>query len=230
MKLLMKILGGLGLIILIGYLFLHLILYLIFGTGKHYDTTDLIKNYEERHIEIQNLKEYLKSNTPEEMEFYLEFNTSKNIDMTLWEKSDTAKNSRIFWFKESSINPFNYRPEERTEYDLKYGAKTNSFKFALEKLNWQDAELKGIKEHLDKANCISISKRSNTYIIGFKRSGLGKYYYKIFENYSEEYLKQEFNDGCTHKYYQENIVLSYGGGAIGSQCFEDYINPNHINE
>ena len=35
-------------------------------------------------------------------------------------------------------------------------------------------------------------------------------------------IKQKFNDGCMYKYFKENIALEYGGGAIGSQCFEDF--------
>jgi hypothetical protein len=27
-----------------------------------------------------------------------------------------------------------------------------------------------------------------------------------------------------YKYYKENVVLEYGGGAIGRECFEDYYN------
>ena len=90
------------------------------------------------------------------------------------------------------------------------------------KLNWQEAKIKGIKSKLDEANCISVSKSGKVYTIGFQRSGMGKYHYKIFENWSIDEIKKKFNDGCLYKYYKENVVLEYGGGAIGMQCFEDF--------
>ncbi len=30
------------------------------------------------------------------------------------------------------------------------------------------------------------------------------------------------DNGCTYSFYKDNMVLEYGGGAIGPQCFEDF--------
>ena len=57
--------------------------------------------------------------------------------------------------------------------------------------------------------------------IGFQRSGMGKYYYDLFNSdlTSEEIKK--YNDDCMYIFYKKNIVLEYGSGAIGSICFPD---------
>ena len=190
--------------------------------GKHYDTQDLIENYADRSNQIIEVKEYIKKITPENFGVYVEFESSSEIDMKVWEKSDTAKDGRIFWFQEWHINPYNYEQKERSEYDRKYGGITNSLSEVTGKLNWQDDEFRELKSKLDKANCISIDKSGNIYTIGFQRSGMGKYHYKLFEDWSIDEIREKFNDGCMYKYFKENVVLEYGGGAIGMQCFEDF--------
>jgi hypothetical protein len=220
MKLVLKILGVIAIVILIGFIILMIGLRSIFG--KDYDTNDLIENYEERSNQIIEVKEYIKKITPENFGVYVEFESNRDVDMKVWEKSDTAKNGRIFWFQEWNINPYNYKQKERSEYDKKYGGKTNSLREVTGKLNWEDDEFKELKSKLDEANCISIDKSGDIYTIGFQRSVMGKYHYKIFENWSIIEVKEKFNDGCMFKYYKENVALEYGGGAIGMQCFEDF--------
>jgi hypothetical protein len=57
--------------------------------------------------------------------------------------------------------------------------------------------------------------------IGFARSGLGKYYFLLFENNLTSEQINRYNDGCTFIFYKKNIVLEYGSGATGSYCFPD---------
>jgi len=220
MKLWVKLLALVPIILLVA--FLILINSIGDEFGEYYDTNDLIKNYEKRSNQIIELKEYMEKITPENFSVYVEFESNRDIDMNVWEKSDTAKNGRIFWFQEWNINPYNYEQKERSDYDKKYGGKTNSLREVTKKLNWQDDEFKELKSKLDKANCISIDKSGDIYTIGFQRSGMGKYHYKIFENWSIDEIKRKFNDGCIYKYYKENVSLEYRGGAIGMQCFEDF--------
>ena len=220
MKLVLKILGGIAIALITVFIIIMVGLRIVFG--KHYDTKDLVENYAERSNQIIEVKEYIKKITPENFGVYVEFESSNDIDMKVWEKSDTAKNGRIFWFQEWNINPYNYEQKERSEYDRKYGGVTNSLSEVTEKLNWQDDEFRELKLKLDKANCISIDKSGNIYTIGFQRSGMGKYHYKMFEDWSIDEIKEKFNDVCMYKYFKENVVLEYGGGAIGMQCFEDF--------
>jgi len=87
-------------------------------------------------------------------------------------------------------------------------------------LNWDYNTLKKIEKLLTDANCISIKNGSITEI-GFAISGLGKYSYLIFDKNLTGTQINEYNDGCSTIFYEKNIVLQYGGGAIGPQCFPD---------
>lgn len=50
---------------------------------------------------------------------------------------------------------------------------------------------------------------------------MGKYSYLIFDRPLSEAEKKDYDDKCEYIFYKENIVLEYGGGAIGTQCFPD---------
>lgn len=114
--------------------------------------------------------------------------------------------------------PLNIINENRN-FDLNINStKTDSL---LTTLGWTKETLKILKEKLDKAYCISV-ENGNPATIGFQRSGMGKYSYKVFEKPLTDRLKNRYDDGCTYIFYKDNIVLEYGGGAIGSQCFEGY--------
>lgn len=89
----------------------------------------------------------------------------------------------------------------------------------LKSFNWTRQTLSAIKKLLDDAGCISIENSTTAATIGFARSGMGKYSYKIFPRVLTEAQQATYNDGCNYIYYKENIVLEYGGGAIGTQCF-----------
>jgi len=89
----------------------------------------------------------------------------------------------------------------------------------IKSIGWTNQTLDKIKKLLSEANCISIENGKIT-TIGFARSGMGKYYYRIFEKPLNEKNKTEYNNNCQYIFYKDNIVLEYGGGAIGSQCFE----------
>ena len=188
MKLVLNILGGIAIVIIAGFIILMIGLRSILG--KHYDTHDLIENYEEKSDQIIEVKEYIKKITPENFGVYVELNSNRDIDMTVWENSDTTKDGRILWFQEWNINPYNYNQKERSEYDREYGGRTNSLKEVTGKLKWQDDEFKELKLKLDRANCISIDKSGDIYTVGFQRSGMGKYHYNIFENWSIDEIKE----------------------------------------
>ena len=90
----------------------------------------------------------------------------------------------------------------------------------IKPLGWTNATLTTIKKLLADANCVSIENGDIT-TVGFARSGMGKYSFKLFDkDLSSEQIK-EYNDGCMYIFHKKNIVLEYGGGAVGSQCFPD---------
>ena len=89
----------------------------------------------------------------------------------------------------------------------------------IKNLGWNEKTLIEIKNLLDSSNCSSI-ENGKIFTVGFKRSGMGKYSYKFFDKNLNEKERAKYNDGCYYIYYERNIVLEFGGGAVGQQCFE----------
>ncbi len=179
-------------------LFFVYILYIFstfsFDDGKHYSKQDLIDNYKQKIMQIADLKNYVKKIVP----------VNKSVDI------EFDGNKRLFIF----------HLVDNGNYDSNWDLKVNSSKAdtLLRKLNWTRATLKTLKEKLDAANCISI-KSGEPCNIGFQRSGMGKYYYTLFDNRIPDSLKNKYNDSCTYILYTDKVVLEYGGGAIGPECF-----------
>lgn len=115
-------------------------------------------------------------------------------------------------------------PNKRVgNYDSNWDLKLNSSKTdtLLQKLGWTKETLNTLKEKLDKANCISVES-GEPCKIGFQRSGMGKYFYNLFDKPIADSLKNNYNDSCTYILYNDKVVLEYGGGAIGPQCFPNF--------
>jgi hypothetical protein len=178
------------------YLFLHIAFDGIF-TGPSYDKKDLIENYEARTDEIIDVKNYYKSILPDEVSVTIEFDNDKELG--------------IFHVKADSVYQSNWNLKIKSP-------KVDSL---LTELNWTTKELRMLKEKLDRANCISIAGNTPV-VIGWQRSGMGKFSYLIFDQNLDESKINEYNDGCYNIFYKDNIVLEYGGGAIGPQCFPDF--------
>lgn len=113
-------------------------------------------------------------------------------------------------------------------YDSNWELKLKSAKAAtlLQKLGLTKETLQTLKDKLDDANCISIES-GDPVTIGYQRSGMGKYFYKVFSELLSDSMQKEFNDGCIFIYYKENIVLRIWGRGLGPQCFEDFIRKNY---
>ena len=163
-------------------------------TGPFYDKEDLIENYEKKKEEIAEVKRYFESILPAESIVHIEYENNREL--------------AIFHVKSKNTFESNWR--------LKINStKTDSL---LRDLNWTKQELKTLKNKLDKANCISISSRKPV-SIGWKRSGMGMFSYTVFDSELSKEQINDYNGGCMYIYYKDNIVLEYGGGAIGPQCF-----------
>ncbi|HTO14477.1 MAG TPA: hypothetical protein VLZ83_01840 [Edaphocola sp.] len=169
---------------------------------------ELVENYENNSKEIITLKKRYSKLVPDSLIVSIEFNavnklirTSESIDLKIYRKNPNGQPTVVKqeWKLESTSEKLNEM---------------------LTILSWNHNTLKEIKKILDAANCISI-ENGNITTIGFARSGMGKYSYKVFDKALSANAIDEYNDGCTFIFYKDNIVLEYGGGAIGSQCFPD---------
>jgi hypothetical protein len=170
---------------------------LIFAEFDSSSYNDLNENYKKNSKEIFELKSYVNSVVP----------SSKFVDIEF----DDKKTLEIFHVKVDGIYNSNW--------DLKVNSgKTDTL---LQKLGWTAETLKTLKDKLDKANCISVAS-GDPCQIGFHRSGMGKYYYNLFNESIIDSLKTTYNDSCTYILYNNKVVFEWGGGAIGNQCFPDF--------
>jgi len=184
---------------------------------------ELIENFKAKETEILELKSFFNSIVPDDYSVYIEFENDKKVD--LWVFENEIKNlygNGVCMFQQWNINPYKYKEEMPIVYDSTqfYTPRTKSLELVKLKLKWNDDTFREIKRLLDSANCISISSGEPA-SIGFARSGMGKYGYVLFENSIPDSLKNQYNDSCSYILYNDRVVLSYGGGVFGAQCFPD---------
>ena len=187
-------------------------------SSKH----ELIDNYKKNKNDILQLKSYFNSIVPKGYTVYIEFKSIKNIDLLVYELNDKdSTRAKVSLFEQWDINPYNYNEQPKSHYDSsEYSPKTKSLELVKQKLKWTDETFKKIKAILDKANCISVSSGEPTEV-GFARMGTGKYLYDLFENPIPDSLKSNYNDSCEHIYINNKLVLVWGSGVLGAQCFPD---------
>lgn len=191
---------------LIGIFILFLgIVFKGFFSGPTYTKKDLIANFEERNVEMFEVKRYFNSILPDNAGVYIEFKNDKELG--------------IFHVKVDSVHQENWN----------LSIKSPKVDSLLIQLGWTTKELYILKAKLDKANCISIANR-NPINIGWQRSGMGLFSYVIFDQNLNADQIEEYNDGCINIFYKDNIVLQYGGGAFGMQCFPEFYKKNNNQE
>lgn len=201
-----KILIGISIVIGIGILAFTgwklMILFAFGGFDKDYSVTDLKENFEKNKTEINELKRYFNEIVPKNRFVEIEFendNTLGRFGIKVLDSTAGNPNGPMF-----------------LEWDLK----TNTAKMdsLIEPMGWTRETLKTLKEKLDKADCIQIESGEPTKI-GFKRSGMGIYSFNVFDQPIPDNLIEQYNDSCTYILVNRKLVLEYGGGAFGSQCF-----------
>lgn len=194
------ILCGIGLVIFIGYILM--IVSAFGGFDKDYSVSDLKDNFEKNKTEIYELKRYFNEIVPENRFVEIEFsddNTLGRFGIKALDSTAGDPNGPMF-----------------LEWDLK--TNTQRMDSIIKPLGWTRETLKTLKEKLDEANCIQIESGEPTKI-GFQRSGMGMYSFNVFDKPIPDSLRNNYNDSCTYILATDRLVLEYGGGAVGSQCF-----------
>ncbi|MDD3281460.1 MAG: hypothetical protein PHC83_07800 [Bacteroidales bacterium] len=194
------ILCGIGLVIFIGYILM--IVSAFGGFDKDYSVSDLIDNFEKNKTEIYELKRYFNEIVPKNRFVEIEFSDDNTLGRFGIKALDTTAgdpNGPMF-----------------LEWDLKIN--TQRLDSIIKPMGWTRETLKTLKEKLDRANCIQIESGEPAKI-GFQRSGMGMYFFNVFDKPIPDSLRLNYNDSCTYILANDRLVLEYGGGAIGSQCF-----------
>lgn len=184
---------GIFFLLLVGYMFFAVSAF-SFGDGKFYTKQDLINHYKAKTREIQEVKRYINTIVPSGKEVDIEFEGDDKLAI--------------------------FHVEENGAYDSNWDLKFNSAKVdtLLQKLNWTKENIRVLKRKLDEAGCISV-KNGEPCNIGFQRSGMGEFFYNLFDGPVSDSLRNQYEHSCTHVFYTDRIILEYGGGAIGPQCF-----------
>jgi hypothetical protein len=186
------ILFGIGLVIFIGFI---LIIFFAFGGyDKDYTLTELKENFEDKKTEIFEVKTYINKIVPSNKLVHIEFEDNNTLGI------------------------FHVKVEDKFESNWDVKIKSGKAETLLQKLGWTKETLKTLKNKLDKANCIGITS-GEPCNISFQRSGMGMYSFNVFDKPIPDSLKVRYNDSCTYIMVNKKLVLEYGGGAIGSQCF-----------
>ncbi|MCI1186084.1 hypothetical protein MON38_01540 [Hymenobacter sp. DH14] len=164
----------------------------------YYSKQDLVDNYRSKGAEIREVKRLINRITPK--------NKSVNIEFD--------GNDKLFYFHVIHDDAY------RNSWDLNIDS--GQADSLLHELNWTRGTLRKLKTALDNANCISV-RNGEPCQVGFQRSGMGKYSYNLFDAPIADSLLTQYQRSCTYIIYNKQLVLEYGGGAIGPQCFPDSV-------
>jgi len=186
------ILCGIGLLCFVGYIVM--IISAFGGFDKDYSVTELKENFEAKKYEIQEVKNYINKITPSDKLVHIEFDDNNTLGI------------------------FHVKVNDKFESNWDVKIKSGKSDTLLQKLGWTAETLKTLKDKLDKANCIGITS-GEPCNISFQRSGMGIYSFNIFDKPIPDSLRMSYNDSCTYIMVNDKLILEYGGGVIGSQCF-----------
>jgi len=187
---------------------------------------DLIKNYTSKLYEINSLYEYVNNLTSDSVYFDIEFLNDRKISYFFVSIKRIDPRTGIS-YTTNIVADGDYNSNYMSNRNLDFNSQ--NLENLLKIVGWSKNDLKTLKKKLDKANCISVRsgeftkignfENANPMTIGYKRVFLGMYSYKIFTQELSENLINQYNDGCTYVFFQDNIVFEYKGGATGKQCF-----------
>jgi hypothetical protein len=195
------IIVGVGLLLFVGY-FIYVSMAFSGAFDSFHTKQELIDNYNKRQTQILELKRYFNSVVPKDKQVEIEFESDTKLFRCGVSPIDTKTESIIY------------------PIFLEWNLKTTSDKVdsVTATIGWTQQTLKTLKKKLDDADCIQIESGEPTKI-GYQRSGMGMYFYNVFDKPVADSLKKYYNDSCTYILYNNKLVLEYGGGAVGSQCF-----------
>jgi hypothetical protein len=165
--------GGVGCLIYIGVFLWAFTVYSNSFLGEFHSKQELIDNYNVKEKEINDVKKYITTIVP--------FNKAVDIEF------DGNRKLSIFHLIDNGTFDSNW--------DLKISSKKTDT--LLKKLGWTKATLSTLKGKLNRANCISV-KSGDPCIIGWQRSGMGKYFYNIFDIPISDSLRKTYNDSCLY--------------------------------
>ena len=183
-------------------------LYALGAFDKDYSLTELKENFNTKQAEIYELKSYFNSITPENKHIEIAFNGNRSLQRFVIRELDSVGN-----YKQEPLF---------SKWDLNINSSITDS--AISTLGWTKENLKTLKEKLDNANCIGIENSwgnvgNASTKIEFQRCGPCMYSFVVFDKPIPDNLKKDYNDSCTYIMVNDRLVLEYGSGVYGKQCF-----------
>ncbi|WP_312075378.1 hypothetical protein [Chryseobacterium sp.] len=189
------IVGGL---LLVGTIVFNVMVFAAFGGfDKYYSVSELKDEYFSKEKEIEELIKYYNQIRPDGYLIDIEFEDDKTLGRLQISTHNDSLNQVIYQKWDVDVNVL----------------QKDSLKTILK---WREEDVFKLKEKLDKANCISVED-GEPIKIGFKRSGLGMYSFNIFQEIQTD--RTEYQNRCEYILVNRKLMLEYGGGAVGPQCF-----------
>lgn len=185
-------------VLYVGY-FVFMFLFLTGAFDSDYTVTELKESFNEKKSEIYELKRYFRGIVPKDKLVYIEFDDDNTLSR--------------FGIATAGDNGY-----ENNVMEWNIETDTEHMESIIRPLGWTRETLSVLKQKLDAADCIGITSGEPAQI-AFKRSGMGMYSFNVFDKPIPDSLKTKYNDSCTYIYANNRLVLEYGGGAIGAQCF-----------
>jgi len=197
LKYFLIVLASVGGLFLIGFVVMYFMIAAAFGSfDKTYSTSELKHEYYSKEKEISELINYYNHIKPKDYWVDIEFKDDDMLErLRITSKDSISKVVHQEWNVSSKI------------------LQSDGLK---DLLKWNEDDVTELKIKLDKANCISVED-GEPIKIGFKRSGLGMYSFNVFQDIQTD--RSEYNGRCEYVLVDRNLMLEYGGGAIGPQCF-----------
>jgi hypothetical protein len=187
-------------VLLGGAILLLLFIFALFSLSseetKDYSRQDLINNYQAKAGQIHNVCRFIDSAFPQGSQVHVEFSSNDQI--------------AIFQYAQRDFIESNFRLDINS-------AKVDTI---LTSLGWSKNTLTELKRRLDNANCISVES-GQPCKVGYQRRGFGMYFYDLFSRPIPTSNRPAYNDSCRYILYNDTVVLEYGGGVFGPQCFPE---------
>ncbi|WP_338767798.1 hypothetical protein WAF17_06510 [Bernardetia sp. ABR2-2B] len=185
--------GGAFALYIVGSIVMIIAMFAQFDSSSY---EELVSNYEDKSIEIRSLEDFISSRLPQ----------NKNIEIE---------------FENYSISRFYVKIDGKYNPNLDIGTKSVEEEDLLKELNWTYKTIDSLKQKLDNGNCISIQS-GNPCQIGYRRHGMGMYFYNLFDEPVPDSLTNNYNDSCRYILYERDVAMEWLGGAIGVQCFPEF--------
>ena len=170
--------------------------------GTRCNPNIMVEHYEKNKSGLQNLIDYTNQSLDKRAQMQLEFEHGKISIFHVMGNNDSI------WSRNWDVHS-----ENRTDS-------------LMQVVGLNQKELDNIRGELNKMGCISIdiNNRHSDYVdIGFRRVDLGLYSYRIYNRSLNAEEKKEYIEDPMFIPYTDNVLLKYGGGAIGPQSFGEDI-------